>query len=61
MPIECKLFEPPKGHDRKEAHPRAARVPNVIEPTQVLAPPPPPGPAPQIDRDIVPYLVGDES
>eukprot|EP00975_Prorocentrum_lima_P039182 8235443-Prorocentrum_lima.AAC.1 len=63
MPNECKLFAPPRlqGRERKGAHPRAPRVPDVTEPTQALAPPPPPVPAQQIDRDLVPDLVGDES
>eukprot|EP00975_Prorocentrum_lima_P031753 6668038-Prorocentrum_lima.AAC.1 len=37
MPNECKLFAPSRfqGRERKGAHPRAPRVPDV------LAPPPP--------------------
>eukprot|EP00975_Prorocentrum_lima_P057859 12134349-Prorocentrum_lima.AAC.1 len=59
MPHECKLFKLPRlqGRERKRAHARAPRVPDVTEPTQALAPPPPPVPARQIDRDPVPDLV----
>eukprot|EP00975_Prorocentrum_lima_P031648 6643749-Prorocentrum_lima.AAC.1 len=37
--------------------PRALRVPDVTEPTQALAPPPPPGPLPQVERNLVPCLL----
>eukprot|EP00975_Prorocentrum_lima_P051080 10702524-Prorocentrum_lima.AAC.1 len=61
MPDECKFFESPKGNERKGAHPRAPRVPEVAEPTQALARPMPPGSSAQTKRDPVPGSAVDES
>eukprot|EP00975_Prorocentrum_lima_P054863 11502035-Prorocentrum_lima.AAC.1 len=49
-----------RGREREGAHPRDPRMPGAREPTQTLAPPPPPIPPQVVTRNQVPDPV-DES